>query len=716
MAEPYKFFNRELSWIEFNARVLNEACKKETPLMERLSFLGITSSNFQEFFQVRVASIKRALHQNPHSIDSSGLTPAQLLKKISVRCHQITELSYKVLNEELLPTLAQKGIVYVERNNLDAEQKSFLENYFKHDVSPVLTPQRTDGDEFPHIRGETLYAAFMLEPMSGIHLRESPFAASKESALILALVQIPSNLPRIVILGEQNASGQKQFALLDDIIELYGQELFPGYNVKESMLFKVDRDADMAVDEDATSNYIQAMEQVLERRQSSFAVRMVCNFSSEILRKIIMEKLNLTEDDVYKANGFIDPSILNQLAPLARELPFADELFYPDWKHFYPDTLPEEDTYWNTLRQHDILLHVPYQSYDPVVKFIKDASKDENVLAIKITLYRTGNDSPIVAALENAAQNGKAVTAFVELKARFDEQRNIAWASKLEKAGVTVIFGVANLKVHAKICLVIRRESDGIRRYVHLSTGNYNPRTAKHYQDFSIFTSNYEIANDATLFFNVISGYSAIHPMHHLFMAPVTLKSRLIELIDREISQSTQEVPGLIVAKMNSLCHPQIIQKLYEASGAGVKIMLNIRGICTLVPGIRNMSENISVVSIVDRNLEHSRAFYFQNGGDEELYLSSADWMERNLDRRIELMFPVRDIEVFKNLKEMLFLYFEDNTHSRLLQSDGSWLEKIPSSNKQKLRVQEEFYLKYKRYSEQKKSSPKTEFVIRRKD
>jgi len=715
MPTSYKFFNRELSWIEFNARVLNEACRKEVPLLERLGFLGITSTNFEEFFQVRVASIKRLEEENPHFTDSSGLTPSKLLKQISMRCHEIVQLQYETLSNEILPQLASKGIAYIPPEKLTEEQKSFSLNYFVHEISPVLTPQRVDEDSFPNIRGGSLYAAFSLEPMPGIHLKKTPLSAAANSEYTLAVVQIPSNLARIIQLPETLAPTQKQFTTLDDIITLYGRELFPGYNAKETLLFKVDRDADLAVDEDATSNYIQAMEKVLEKRQNSFAVRMVCNSTSKTIRSIIQKKLCLPDEDVYQVDGLFDPETLMQISPLAEGLAFAKDLTYPEWKHFFPENLPEEDTFWNTFRQHDVLLNVPYQSYEPVVKFIKDAAKDPGVLAIKITLYRTGNDSPIISALEAAAQNGKSVTAFVELKARFDEQRNITWASQLEKAGVTVIYGVVNLKVHAKICLVIRRESDGIRRYIHLSTGNYNPKTACHYQDFSIFTSNYDIANDATLFFNVISGYSAIQPMHHMFMAPVTLKSRLIEMIDREIRQSTQENPGLIVAKMNSLCHTQIINKLYEASNAGVKIMLNIRGICTLIPGVEGMSKNISVVSIVDRNLEHSRVFYFQNGGNEELYLSSADWMDRNLDRRIELMFPVRDQEAFKQLKDMLFLYFRDNTHSLILQSNGIWKEKAPSAKESPIRVQEEFYTRYKRLAEQIKS-PKTEFIIRRKD
>jgi polyphosphate kinase len=350
-----------------------------------------------------------------------------------------------------------------------------------------------------------------------------------------------------------------------------------------------------------------------------------------------------------------------------------------------------------------------------VVKFIQQASADEKVLAIKMTLYRTGSNSPIVRSLKEAAQNGKQVTVFVELKARFDEKRNISWAAELEKAGAIVVYGIVNLKVHAKICLIVRRESDGIKRYAHIGTGNYNPKTAKLYQDLSVFTSNHEIVNDATLFFNVISGYSALQSMHHLYMAPVNIKSKLLELIDREIQQSTRDNPGLIVAKMNSLCHPEIIEALYKASCAGVKIQLNVRGICTLVPGVKNLSENISVVSIVDRYLEHSRIFFFQNGGANEIYLSSADWMERNLDRRIELMFPVTDEKVAASVKEILMLYFEDNVKSHRLQSDGTWTQENPGKKEESVRVQEVLYKKYKKRDDLKKSAPHAEFTVRRK-
>ncbi len=691
------FIDRELSWIEFNARVLNEAARKEIPLLERLKFICIVSSNFDEFFQVRIASVKRQKVQQ-----------APLLKKISKRCHQLTDIQYDLLKNEILPSLAKEGISYIDADNYTTQQKAFIESHFRHNIAQVLTPLRTDNTPFPHIKNMETYASFMLEQMSGVHKRKDDIMQPADEHPI-ALVQLPSNIERIIWLPANDST--RQFTLLDDILSVCGKELFPGYMVKETMFFQIVRDADSAVDEES-KEFIQAMKNILVKRQSSFAVRMVCTSTSKTMLSFMQEKLSLSDDDVYTVYGIVNPSKLISLT----ELDDVQNLLYPEWKHFQSPDLPEEETYWNTLRQKDILVHVPYESYDPIIKFIKDAARDENVLAIKITLYRTGNNSPIIKYLKEASQNGKAVTVFIELKARFDEERNISWSTELENAGVTVIYGVVNLKVHAKICLVIRREADGIRRYLHVSTGNYNPKTATLYQDLSILTSNHEIATDAQMFFNIISGYSIVKPMSHLFMAPTILKSRLIEMIRREKDLSTQENPGHIVAKMNSLCHKEIIEELYKASQAGVKIELNVRGICTLKPGVAKKSENIKVVSIIDRYLEHSRIFYFKNGGSEELYMSSADWMERNLDRRIELMIPITDATVFKNVKDILFLYFQDNTHSHTLQKDGSWKQNKPLKKEQSVRAQEVLYKKYKKQNDIRKSKPRTEFIVRRKD
>jgi polyphosphate kinase len=393
----------------------------------------------------------------------------------------------------------------------------------------------------------------------------------------------------------------------------------------------------------------------------------------------------------------------------------TSDLQFDAWEHFYPSDLPQDEPLWESIKLHDRILHVPYQSYDPVVKMISDAAVDPNVLAIKMTLYRTGFNSPIIKALENAAQNGKQVIALVELKARFDEERNIAWANELEQAGVTVIYGLKDLKVHAKILMVIRKESDSIRRYIHLSTGNYNTKTAKLYSDISLFTANPLIAQDATSFFNLVTGYSSLQKMDYLGMAPVTIKSRLLTMIEREIDRSTPENPGLIIAKMNSLTHEEIIQALYKASCTGVRVFLNIRGICMLVPGVKDMSENITVLSIVDRYLEHSRIFYFQNGGASELYCSSADWMSRNLDRRIELMFPILDPDCFNDVKSILESYFNDNTNAKILLPNGKWESVKRKKSEDLFNAQQALYKKYKKLDDEKPKNTNVQFVVRRK-
>lgn len=706
--EP-RFFNRELSWLEFNGRVLHQALRKELPLLERLQFLSIVSSNFDEFFMVRVASVKRQFFSNPESVDISGLTPELVLHQISARAHQIVREQHNCLKNDILPGLSKKHITYVKPENFSASQAEYALNFFRNDVYPLLTPLRTDEEVFPHIGNLAKYAAFLLKPISGIRKADENFKGAEDLPRI-ALVQIPASIKQIVWLPSE--SREKQFALAEEIITQYGTHLFPGFNVEETLIFKVARDADFAVDENSGRNFIHEMEKVLVKRQSSFPVEITCNNTSETILKFLAEKLELKDEDIYCVEDIIDPNVLGDL----RNIEGAKELCFPEWQNFYPSELPQDDFYWDIIKQHDVLLHVPYESYDPVVKFISDAADDPAVQAIKMTLYRTGKNSPIISALERAAQKGKQVVVLVELKARFDEERNIGWAKELENAGVTVIYGLVNLKVHAKIIMVMRRENDTIRRYAHLATGNYNPKTAKIYSDLSLFTANYDIVNDATLFFNLVTGYSTLQSMNELSMAPVTLKSKLLNMIQREIDRSDSEHPGLIMAKMNSLTHEEIIEALYKASQAGVKIMLNVRGICTLVPGVKGLSENIQVVSIVDRYLEHSRIFYFQNGEDSEIYLSSADWMPRNLDRRIELMFPVLDRAVFKEVKNILQVYFEDNVNSLMLTESGQWKEIPCGKNDSKKRAQEILYKKYKRRNDAALKKPKIEFEVRRKD
>ena len=709
-----RFFNRELSWLEFNARVLFQALRKELPLLERLQFLSIVTSNFDEFFQVRVASVKRLLAEDPSSVDVSGRTSQLVLTSISARAHQIIRTQHNCLMNDILPKLAEKGYVYVSPQDYSPQQTEFLQGVFKNEIYPLLTPLRTDMEAFPHIKNLSTYAAFLLKPMEGIRGSHEDLKGSDDLPRI-AFVEIPSGISNIFWLPAASPTEGKKikkFALLQDVVTSCGTLLFPGFTVEQTLLFKVTRDADFAVDEDSGSNFIHAMEDVLIQRKSSFPVQMTCNSTSDELTSYLMEKLELSNDDVYKIDQIINPNDLMEL----RGVDDADKMSFEPWEHFYPADLPEDEPYWDTLKIRDKILHVPYECYDTVVKFISDAADDDNVLAIKMTLYRTGRDSPIIDALERAAQRGKQVTVLVELKARFDEERNIAWANELEQAGVTVIYGLKNLKVHAKILMVIRRESDTIRRYVHLATGNYNPKTAKLYSDISLFTSNPQIANDATLFFNLVTGYSTIQKMNCLGMAPVTIKSRILNMIQREIERSTSEQPGLIIAKMNSLTHKEVISALYKASQAGVKVLLNIRGICKLVPGVPGLSENIKVVSIVDRYLEHSRIFYFQNAGNPELYCSSADWMSRNLDRRIELMFPILEKAAFDDVKSILDSYFADNTNAMELKQNGSW-EPVSqeSDSSEKYQAQAELYKKYKKLNESKPKNLDNQFEVRRK-
>lgn len=704
-----KLFNRELSWLEFNARVLKQALNQQNPLLERLQFLSIVSSNFDEFFQVRVAATKRALLHGEATTDESNYKPSVLLSEISKRAHEILDKQQNCLVNEILPELKQNNLEYISLSDYTPLQKEYLHDIFKNEIYPLLTPLRTDTEVFPHIINLSKYVAFSLKPISGIKTISKELKGNDDAPRI-ALVELPEKIQNLIWLPTKSKKN-KQFAIIDDVVQFFGTSLFPGFKVEETLLFKVTRDADFAVDEDAGKNFIHAMENVLIQRKSSFPVQMTCNNSSDKIKQFLMNKLELTSEDVYTINSILDPNCLMEL----RNYEDTNNLVFDKWEHFYPSDLPEEDPYWDTLKLRDKILHVPYESYDPVVKFIKDASTDENVLAIKMTLYRTGQDSPIISALINAAQQGKQVVVLVELKARFDEERNITWANQLEQAGVTVIYGLVNLKVHAKILLVVRKENDTIRRYIHLATGNYNPKTANLYSDISLFTSNQQIANDATMFFNLVTGYSTLQKMQHLAMAPVSLKDKLLAMIQREIDRSTPEQPGLIIAKMNSLTHIDIINALYKASQAGVKIQLNIRGICMLVPGVKGLSENINVISIIDRYLEHSRIFYFQNAGSPELYCSSADWMSRNLDRRIELMFPILDKNAFSDVKSILDTYFLDNINAMKLTSTGDWIPVSIENNQPSVRAQNMLYKKYKSLNESKKTNKNKQFIVRRK-
>ncbi len=717
------YFSRELSWIEFNARVLDEALQKDVPLLERLRFLTIVASNFDEFFMVRVAGLKHQCTRNPEWKDSSGFTLREQLERISGRVHEIVDTQFRVLREDILPGLAKENVVYVNPRAYTQAHVRYLDAYFMSDVFPLLTPLRTNtGGIFPSISNLRLHAAFLLKStiamptgpladflsLSGILTQDKTAADGESGQKPLAIVQIPSSIPRVVWLPD--VKGVRYFTLLDDVVRTFGQRLFPGFSIAESILFKVTRDADRAVDEERDEDFIAAIQEVLVSRLSSVPVRLLCTGESTHILNFLKEGMGLSSQDVYPVSGPIDLPTLVDLVNAEG----LDHLRNPPWRNHWPVDFPQDAPLWDTLKRTDLLLHVPYSTYDPVLRFINDAASDPDVLAIKMTLYRTSGDSPVIRSLERAARAGKHVTVFVELKARFDEARNISWAHRLEEVGVIVVYGIARLKVHAKVLLVVRREPEGIRRYVHLSTGNYNDRTARLYVDMSLFTTNETIASDATLFFNMISGYSAIMSTRSLVMAPIDLKSRLLSLIEREIDRSTVERPGKIVAKMNSLADIEIINALYRASRAGVRVLLNIRGVCMLVPGVSGMSEHITVVSIIDRYLEHTRIFWFANSGSDELYLASADWMSRNLDRRIELMFPVYQESIRKSVFDILQLYFSDNTKAHYLQPDGSWVRRTPVQGEKPFRVQESLYEAEKTKFELFEKTPQREFIVRR--
>ncbi len=678
--DAHRYFNRELSWLEFNARVLEEGLDPDNPLLERLRFLAIVSSNFDEFFMVRVAAIKARLRAGDTGPDESGYDPGALLGAVSGRARDIIGKQYACLTQDLLPALAREGLTILRPADYDAATLRWLEDYFLGQVAPALTPLAVpvapDAEarlEFPTTGNLRIHAAFLLRPD-----RLGPDR--------LGIIQVPSILGRFVRLPPGEGV---RMALLDDLVMAFGHRLFSGYQVVEQTLFKVTRDADIGVDEDRDDDFIVAMEEVLVNRQNSWPVRLSISAESEELEAMIGAALGLEASDVYALEGPIDLRGFMELS----DIKGFDRLRYPASQPRYPFVLSDDNTIWDEIRKHDVILHVPYDSFAPVVGFIESAASDPAVLAIKMTLYRTSGDSPIVKALTRAARAGKQVTAVVELKARFDEQRNMAWASSLEQAGAIVVYGAARLKVHAKASLVVRREEDGqVRRYVHLSTGNYNDKTARLYSDLSMFTANPTICSETGSFFNMITGLSALTELRHLSMAPFDLKRRIISMIERETERSSPESPGMIAAKMNSLCDRDIIDSLYRASNAGVRIMLNVRGICQLVPGVKGMSSSITVVSIVGRYLEHARVCYFRNGGAEELYLSSADWMPRNLEKRIELLFPLSGGDGYERVYDTLMSYFIDNQKARALNASGHWHRVRPTQGEPSFSAQEYFH------------------------
>ncbi|MFW5694448.1 MAG: polyphosphate kinase 1 [Alkalispirochaeta sp.] len=732
MSGPY--INRELSWIEFNARVLSEAENPDVPLLERLKFLSIVASNFDEFFMVRVATVKRQFTLNKASTCPTGMSPKDQLTAIRARVAELSERTYRTLLDDIFPALAEHRLVRVKRDEWDSEQQSFVKRFFRERVFPVLTPVRAmENDSLSAVGNLRLHAAFLLEPSPEARAESvglSAFADTSPAATasddgdpprdepLLAIVQVPPSLERVVYLPTADAD-VVAFTFLEQVILSEAYQLFPGFTVTEQCLFRVTRDADFGVDEERDEDFVEAMEQVIETRDRSDVVRLNINRGSQRLRRILTDALQLEEDEVYES---ADPLELRNLMDVVSIDGFS-ELRDPPWKGMSSPWVDEDEAIWDSIRKRDILLHHPYESFDPVIRMVQEAADDPQTLAIKMTLYRTSGNSPIIKALERAAENGKQVSVLVELKARFDEERNIGWAQRLERAGVIVVYGIARLKVHAKALLIIRRERDGVRRYVHLGTGNYNDKTARLYTDLGLMSCDEALCYEVGRFFNAITGYSVIPGLQKLAMAPVGMKRRVIELIRREASRAHGGGSGLIIAKMNSLADPDVIDVLYEASQAGVEIRLNIRGICMLVPGLPGVSETISVVSVVDRYLEHSRAFYFDNGGSAEIYLSSADWMPRNLEKRVEVMFPVENPDIRRRIRRILDLFFQDTVKAHRLLSDGSWqrvgadAEGVPGStaSEEPVRAQEAAYLRIRDRLSGDEPENRQEFKVRRK-
>ncbi|KGE71903.1 polyphosphate kinase 1 [Spirochaeta lutea] len=701
-----RFFNRELSWLEFNRRVLSEAQRKDKPLLERLKFLAIVSANLDEFFMVRMASLKRQYLNGNYTTCPSRMSPEAQLKACSDTVRELVQAQYECLLHDVFPKLTVQGLEHkVQYQDLDPEQRSYAKSFFTNQVFPLLTPVRMNVED-PTLRGANLrlQVAFLLHATQGVQL-----IRPEDQEDHLAIVQIPSSLDRVVFLPDRG--DHRSFVLLETLIEEFAHTLFPGYDITEHLVFRVTRDADFGVDESRDEDFVEAMEQVLNNRDKSMAVRMTVGNTSDRLREILRSSLGLSDREVYSVP---EPLELNSLMAIVA-LPGFDHLKIEGWPPMDSTLIPEDESVFEQLKRGDVLLHHPFESFNPVIRMVEEAAEDPQVLAIKMTLYRTSGNSPIVRALQRAAQNGKQVTVLVELKARFDEQRNISWAERLEQAGVIVIYGIAQLKVHAKAMLVVRKESFGIKRYLHLGTGNYNDKTAKLYTDMSILTSRDDLCYEAGLFFNAITGYSAIPNLTKLLMAPHVLKPRLLELIHREIQKSSPEVPGLIIAKLNALADVDIIEALYRANNHHVRIFLNIRGICMLVPGVPGQSENIRVSSIVDRYLEHTRALFVGNGGDGEYYLSSADWMPRNLERRVELMFPIEQPELKQRLRESLDLCLGDNQQAYELQPDGSYTRIQPGPNEPPLESQWARYQSLRQTKRAKKAINRQEFSVRRK-
>ncbi len=663
---PEYFINRDLSWVEFNKRVLEEALNPELPLLEKVKFISIFSSNLDEFYMIRISGLKEQIAANVSEPSIDGLTPIEQLKKVEKALKPLLRTLDRLWLDEIIPELKKNNIVLYSYDELNDNQKEILTNYFKQEIYPVLTPLAFDpGRPFPYISNLSLSLAILIRKPNG----ENHFARVKVPSILPRLLQIDQILePKKTIPTNGNFSAG--FIWLGDLINANLHLLFPGMEIVEAHRFRITRDTDIELQEDEADDLLRVIEENIKQRRFGKVVRLeVGHPMPDFMLETLIENLQITNEDVHLSDG---PLGLSDVMGFYR-IPLhqlKEKPYYP----VVPKVFEEDEDIFTIIKQKDILLHHPYHSFTQVIDFIKRAATDPDVLAIKQTLYRVGPDSPIVKCLIEAAEMGKQVAVLVELKARFDEQNNIYWARELEKVGVHVVYGLVGLKTHAKMTLVVRKEFDGVKRYVHLSTGNYNATTAKLYTDLGLFTADPDICSDVSDIFNYLTGYSKQKEYKKLFVSPINMREKFIELIARETENAIADKPAKIFMKLNSLVDPAIIAALYEASNSGVEINLIVRGVCSLIPGVPGLSENIVVRSIVGRYLEHSRLFYFYNDGNEDIYLSSADMMQRNLDRRVEIAFPIENKKLKDELlRTLIKVSLKDNVKARILQPDGSY-------------------------------------------
>lgn len=679
--QPDNFTNRELSWLEFNQRILGEARDRKNPLFERMKFLSITASNLDEFFMVRIASLKDMVNAGYQKKDIAGMTAQEQLRALNEKMQAFCEKQYTTYNRALLPKLSEEGLEIISFSELSEKEMDFLEEYFHKNIYPVLTPMAIDSSRpFPLIQNKTLNIAALIKS------RNKDKKEKKEYDI--ATVQVPSVLPRVILLPQKDGPKRKcRVILLENVIEHYLDVLFLNHEIICSAPYRIMRNADLSIDEDDAEDLLKEIEKSLKMRQWGEVIKFEYEERMDKrLVKYLKKQFKVHSCDMYAFNGPLDLTFLMKCYGIEGFEDLKEAPYIPQKNK----KLRADKNIFNQIRKGDVLLHHPYESFDPIVAFIKQAAEDENVLAIKQTLYRVSGHSSIIAALAQAAENGKQVTVLVELKARFDEENNINWARKLEKAGCHVIYGLVGLKTHCKIALVVRREADGIRRYVHLGTGNYNDSTAKLYTDTGMFTCRNAVGEDATAVFNMLSGYSEPANWNQLIVAPIWMKKRFLEMIARETQNAKEGKPAKIIAKCNSLCDRKIILALYEASCAGVQIDLIVRGICCLVAGKPGVSENIRVRSIVGTFLEHARIFYFYNDGNEEVYMGSADWMPRNLDRRVEIVFPVEAPDLKEKAKHILDVQLRDTLKAHCLLEDGTY-RKVDRRGKEAVEAQKTF-------------------------